>query len=171
MASNMSRHKIAPISHDIGTEQQTQLEQQTQDHKRFKNTRSSTIRLHHTNLSNFTNKQINWNTQFKTLDSHNQNTDKPDYSSWQQITTHTRQSHLPFLQTSLTNGIPSPTFLTRKVLNCFKKKKKREREREGDGCTEKKWWGPNPSGVNQESITTQKKEGERVEIRQLRIVK
>ena len=86
------RHQIAPISHDIGTEQQTQLEQQTQDHKRFKNTRLSTIRLHHTNLSNFTNKQINWNTQFikkkkkkkkknYTLDSHNQNTDKPDYSS------------------------------------------------------------------------------------------
>ena len=124
------RHQIAPISHNIGTEQQTQLEQRTQDRKRFKNTRFSTIRLQHKNLSTFTNKQINWNTQFKTLDSHNQNTDKPDYSSWQQITTHTQQSHLPFLQTSLTNGIPSPTFLTRKVLNCFKKKKKQEKKRE-----------------------------------------
>ena len=89
------------------------------------------------------------------------NNDKPDYSSWKQITTHTRQSHLPFLQTSLTNGIPSPTFLTRKVLNCFKKKQeKRERGRRVHRDIKR---GPNPSGVNQE------KEGERVEIRQLRI--
>jgi len=32
-------------------------------------------------------------------------------------------------------GIPSPTFLTRKVLTVSKKKHTRERESEGDGCT------------------------------------
>ena len=42
--------------------------------------------------------------------------DKPDYSSCRQTTTHTRQSRILFSQTSVTNGIPSPTFLTRKVL-------------------------------------------------------
>ena len=64
------------------------------------------------------------------------NNDKPDYSSWKQITTHTRQYRIPSLQTSLTNGIPSPTFLIREVLTVSKKK--------------------TPSGVNQESITTGK---------------
>ena len=103
--------------------------------KFFKNTRSSTIRPHHTNPSNFTNKQINWNTQFnknKTL--HNglalsktmtnlttHPADKPQ--------THTRQSRFFFSQTSVTNVIPSPTFLTRKVLT-VSKKKTHQRERE-----------------------------------------
>ena len=75
------RHQIAPISHDIGTEQQTQLEQQTQKLQKIQEHEIQHNTSHHINLSYFTNTQINWNTQFKTLDSHNQYTDKPDYSS------------------------------------------------------------------------------------------
>ena len=137
------RHQIAPISHDIGTEQQTQLEQQTQEKKNSQeheikhntSTPYKSIKLHkQTNKS--TGTPSSTKTRHYTLDSHNQK----QWQTWllilkKQTTTHTRQSRIPFLQTSLTH-IPSPTFLIREVLTVSKKKK--------------------TSGVNQESITTGK---------------
>ena len=67
-----------------------------------KNTRSNTIRLHHINISNFTNKQKNLGhpvtqKQNTTQWTHIlQDNDKPDYSSGRQTTTHTQQSRILF---------------------------------------------------------------------------
>ena len=109
---------------------------------RFKNTRLSTIRLHHTHISNFTNKQIIWNTQFnerKTL--HNGLALSKTMTN---LTTHPADkpqhirnnlefsfffSNIRDIRHTITN-LPH-----QKGSNCFKKKNTRERESEGDGCT------------------------------------
>ena len=139
---------------------------------RFKNTRLSTIRLHHTHISNFTNKQIIWNTQFnerKTL--HNGLALSKTMTN---LTTHPadkpqhKRDNLEFLLFSnIRDKRHTITNLPhQKGSNRFKKKKQeKERVRETGAPT----WDPNPLGVNQESTTTEKKEGERAEIRQLRI--
>ena len=95
-----------------------------------------------------------------------QDNDKPDYSSGRQTTTHTQQSRIPFfshirdIRHTITN-LPH-----QKGSNCFKKKNTRERESEGDGCTNMR---PQPPRGQSRINYHRKKEGERAEIRQLRI--
>ena len=64
-----------------------------------------------------------------------------------------------FSPTYVIYDIPSPTFLTRKVLIVSKKKTTPEKGRVRE--TGAPTWGPNPLGVNQESTTTEKKEREK----------
>ena len=137
-----------------------------------KNTRSSTIRLHHTNISNFTNKQIIWNTQLhknKTL--HN---GLALFKTMTNLTTHPADkpqhirnnlefffSHIRDIRHTITN-LPH-----QKGSNCFKKKKHtKERESEGDGCTNMR---PQPPRGQSRINYHRKKEGERAETRQLSI--
>ena len=105
-----------------------------------KNTRSSTTRLHHTNISNFTNKQIIWNTQFhKNRTLHNGLALSKTMTN---LTTHPAdkpqhiRNNLEFFFSNIRDIRHTITNLPhRKGSNCLKKKKTRERESEGDGCT------------------------------------
>ena len=139
----------------------------------FKNTRSNTIRLHHTNISNFTNKQIIWNTQLhknKTL--HN---GLALFKTMTNLTTHPAdkpqhiRNNLEFFflpHTWYTAYHHQPSSPER--FSLFQKKKTHQRERE---------WGrrvhhheaPTPAGSIKNQLPPKKKEGERAETRQLRI--
>ena len=94
--------------------------------------------------------------------------DKPDYSSGRQTATHTQQSRILFFSHIRDIRHTITNLLHQKGSNCFKKKKTHQREREW-GRRVHQHEAPTPAGSIKNQLPPKKKEGERAEIRQLRI--
>jgi len=135
------------------TNQKTSLVLKTRDQTQY----VYTIQTNPISQTNHLEHTVTQKTKHYTMDSHYYRQRQTWLLIWQTNRNTYATISNSFSPTYVIYDIPSPTFLTKKVLIVSKKKNNtRKRESEGDGRTNMR---PQPLGVNQESTTTEKKRG------------